>query len=271
MAQQATVPTDSPVVGGPESTLDGRAVAEATERDANGGPPALQLHNIRAGYGNIEVLHGVSLVVPAATVVALLGPNGAGKSTTLKVAAGLVAPTGGCVHMAGSHVNNSSPEARARAGLASVPEGRGIFPNLSVRENLAMVQLRRRVEIDELEADVYKWFPVLGQRRSQLAGTLSGGEQQMLSLARAMATSPGLLLLDEISMGLAPLIVGQLYELVGEAARGGTAILLVEQFARAALRVADYVAVMVQGRITLLGEPAEVGDRLAQAYLGTAA
>jgi len=213
----------------------------------------------------------VSLVVPAATVVALLGPNGAGKSTTLRVAAGVLAPVSGCVHMAGSHVNDASPEARARAGLASVPEGRAIFPNLSVRENLAMVQLRRRAGIDELEQRTYTLFPVLGERRDQLAGSLSGGEQQMLSLARAMATDPALLLLDEISMGLAPLVVGQLYELVGEAARRGTAILLVEQFAKAALRVADYVAVMVQGRIVLLGEPGEVGDRLTQAYLGTTA
>jgi branched-chain amino acid transport system ATP-binding protein len=233
-------------------------------------PPAIELLDVTAAYGRIEVLHGVSFKVEPGTVFALLGPNGAGKSTTLKVASGRVVPTGGCVHVAGTHVNGAKPHKLARAGVCSIPEGRGIFPNLTVAENLRMMTYRGEVGPDAVEEQAYNRFPVLGERRTQLAGTLSGGEQQMLAMARALTTDPSLLLLDEISMGLAPMIVGRLYELVGQLASEGISILVVEQFARTALAIADAAAIMVQGRIIRSGRPDEVTDDVSAAYLGTA-
>src|SRR5687767_5592358 len=230
--------------------------------------PALELRDVHAAYGRIEVLHGVSLTVPPGTVFALLGPNGAGKSTTLKVASGRMSPTSGCVHIAGSHVNGAAPEALARAGVCSIPEGRGIFPNLTVAENLRMMTYRGGLRQREVEDVAYSRFPRLGERRHQLAGTMSGGEQQMLAMARALATQPALLLLDEISMGLAPLIVAELYEIVRHLAQEGISILLVEQFATTALAVADYAAIMSKGRIESVGEPADVADAVSTAYLG---
>jgi branched-chain amino acid transport system ATP-binding protein len=234
-------------------------------------PPALELRDVRAGYGRIEVLHGVNLTVPAGAVVALLGPNGAGKSTTLKVICGDVVPSSGCVHVEGTHVNGTSPDEFARAGVCHIPEGRGIFPNLTVAENLRMHTYGGPIPYDQVQALAYESFPRLGERRRQLAGTLSGGEQQMLALARAIVSEPAILLLDEISMGLAPIIVSELYEFVGQLAERGITILLVEQFAQTALSVADFVAVMSQGVITTMGEPSDVADVLADAYLGGAA
>jgi branched-chain amino acid transport system ATP-binding protein len=231
--------------------------------------PALELRDVRAAYGRIEVLHGVSLVVPTGTVFALLGPNGAGKSTTLKVASGRVTPTSGCVHVAGTHVNGASPEKLVRAGVCSIPEGRGVFPNLTVAENIRMMTYKGGLNASEVQDQAYARFPKLGQRRTQLAGTLSGGEQQMLAMARALTTDPSLLLLDEISMGLAPLIVAELYELVGQLAAEGISILLVEQFARTALAIADYAAIMVHGKITRVGQPQDVTDEVSAAYLGS--
>jgi branched-chain amino acid transport system ATP-binding protein len=227
------------------------------------------LRKIRAGYGRIEVLHQVDLVVPHGTVFALLGPNGAGKTTTLKVASGRLKPTSGCVHVGGSHVNGARPAEVARAGICSIPEGRGIFPNLTVAENLRMMSFRG-VRSSDIEAQAYARFPRLSERRRQLAGTLSGGEQQMLAMSRALTTDPVLLLLDEISMGLAPKIVTELYELVRQLAASGLAILLVEQFARTALAVADYAAILSQGRIEQVGEPADVASAVSAAYLGAA-
>src|SRR5688572_16594542 len=178
--------------------------------------PALEMRDVRAAYGRIEVLHGVSLVVPPGTVFALLGPNGAGKSTTLKVASGRMVPSAGCIHVAGSHVNGAAPEKLVRAGVCSIPEGRGIFPNLTVAENIRMMTYRGGLSASDVQDHAFTRFPRLSERRLQLAGTLSGGEQQMLAMARALATDPSLLLLDEISMGLAPLIVSELYDLVGQ-------------------------------------------------------
>ena len=239
-------------------TVDEKAIAA----------PSLELVQVYASYGRIEVLHGVSLSVPPGGVYALLGPNGAGKSTALKVASGRLAPTAGCVHIAGTHVSGAKPHKLARAGVCSIPEGRGIFPNLTVRENLRMMANRGGIRGDEVEERAYARFPRLGERRSQLAGTLSGGEQQMLAMARAVSTNPLLLLLDEISMGLAPIIVGQLYDLVRQLASEGISILLVEQFARTALAIADHAAIMVGGRITRSGRPEDVTDEVSAAYLG---
>src|SRR5947208_9713222 len=144
--------------------------------------PALELRDVRAAYGRIEVLHGVSLVVPPGTVFALLGPNGAGKSTTLKVASGRLTPTSGCVHVAGTHVNGAAPQKLVRAGVCSIPEGRGIFPNLTVAENIRMMTYKGKLGWADVEEQAYRRFPKLGERRTQLAGTLSGGEQQMLAM-----------------------------------------------------------------------------------------
>jgi len=229
----------------------------------------LELSGVHAAYGRIQVLHGVDLLVPERSVVALLGPNGAGKTTTLRVASGQMRPTVGCVHIMGKHVNGASADALARAGVCAIPEGRGIFANLTVEENLRLVTFGG-VSTGEVEERSYAQFPKLKQRRKQVAGTMSGGEQQMLALARAVATDPALLMLDEISMGLAPLIVAELYELVAQIARQGVAILLVEQFAQTALAVADYAAVMAQGKIRTFGQPADIEDELQSAYLGKA-
>jgi len=231
--------------------------------------PVLELLDVRAAYGRIQVLHGVDVVVPEKSVVALLGPNGAGKTTTLKVASGQLRPTSGCVHIAGRHVNGVSPDALSRAGVCSIPEGRGIFPNLTVQENLRIATYGGATQ-RHVEEKTYDQFPKLKQRRTQVAGTMSGGEQQMLALARAVATDPALLTLDEISMGLAPLIVAELYELVAQIAASGVAILVVEQFAQTALRVADYAAVMAQGKIRTFGQPADIEEELQSAYLGKA-
>jgi branched-chain amino acid transport system ATP-binding protein len=230
--------------------------------------PAVELRDVKAAYGRIEVVHGVSFTVPAGVVFALLGPNGGGKSTTLKVVSGRMRATSGCVHIAGRHVNGASPESLARAGVCSIPEGRGIFPNLTVRENLRMMTYRGGLRTTDVEERAFSRFPRLGERRTQLAGTMSGGEQQMLAMARALATEPALLLLDEISMGLAPLIVEELYDLVAQIASEGIAILLVEQFANTALKVADYAAIMTHGLISEIGEPADIADAVSAAYLG---
>ena len=227
----------------------------------------LQLSGVHAAYGPIAVLHGVDLVVPRGKVVALLGPNGAGKSTTLKVAGGFLAPTSGDVRLADRSVVGTRPDALARLGVCTIPEGKGVFPNLSVRENLMMATYTGR-PLADIEDSAYARFPRLGERRRQLAGTMSGGEQQMLAMARALSTDPAVLLLDELSMGLAPIIVAELYDLVAQLSRQGVSILVVEQFARTVLGVADIAAVMINGRITRVGAPADIEADLSNEYLG---
>jgi branched-chain amino acid transport system ATP-binding protein len=231
------------------------------------GPAALELRGIRAGYGRIEVLHGVDLVVPNATVLALLGPNGAGKTTTLKVACGRMRPTSGRVLHGDAVISARAPDGLARKGVCMIPEGRGVFPNLSVSENLRMWTYRGRVSRSEVEESTFGRFPRLKERRRQLAGTLSGGEQQMLAISRALSTNPTLLFLDEISMGLAPIVVSELYEVVAQLAAEGIAIVIVEQFVRTALGVANRAAIMTQGRIQMEGDPGEVGAAVLDIYL----
>jgi branched-chain amino acid transport system ATP-binding protein len=227
----------------------------------------LEMRNVHAAYERIDVLFGIDLEVPEASVVALLGPNGAGKSTALRVAAGLHPPTSGDVLIAGRRVNGARPEDLARRGLCLIPEGRGIFPNLTVRENLRMMTYTG-TSIDEVEERSFTRFPRLKERFTQTAGTLSGGEQQMLAMARGLATDPAVLLLDELSMGLAPIIVEELYAIVAQVAQQGVSILVVEQFASTVLGVADYAAIIVHGRIARAGRPAELRDELSKAYLG---
>ncbi|WP_280264699.1 ABC transporter ATP-binding protein [Nocardia wallacei] len=231
-------------------------------------PGLLALRAVRAGYGGITVLHGVDLEVGAGQVVALLGPNGAGKTTALKVVAGVHPVTSGRLVLGGRDVTGADPRDLARAGVCLIPEGRGVFPNLTVRDNLLMMTFtgRSRAEIEER---AFGRFPVLGKRSGQIAGTLSGGEQQMLALARGLATDPAVLLLDELSMGLAPLVVGQLYDEVAEIARQGVAVLVVEQFAAAVLDIADRAAVLVRGQVRRDGSPDGIRDELAALYLGS--
>lgn len=231
--------------------------------------PILELRNIRASYGSIEVLHGVNLSVGRGEVVALLGPNGAGKSTMIKVVSGLVRPTSGQLIVGGRDVTGAAANALARAGLCTIPEGRGIFPNLTVRENLLMATYSGH-KLSDIEERTYARFPRLSERRTQLAGTMSGGEQQMLSLARALATNPVILLLDELSMGLAPLIVAELYQQVAAIAAEGVSVLVVEQFARTVLGVADQAVLLAHGKVQVSGKASEIGeDVLAGAYLGS--
>jgi branched-chain amino acid transport system ATP-binding protein len=246
-------------------------VAEAPAGGSTGDipplPPGIAVNGVRAAYGRIEVLHGVDLVVPPGSVFALLGPNGAGKSTLLKVISGRMRPTSGEILIGDRPVGKRTPDALARSGLCAIPEGRGIFPNLTVRENLAIWTYRGGLSAKVVEDKTYATFPRLKERRRQMAGTLSGGEQQMLAISRALVTDPKVLLLDELSMGLAPLIVTELYELVGMLASQGMTVLMVEQFVTTALSVATRAAIMVHGRIQQEGTPREMADAALQVYL----
>jgi branched-chain amino acid transport system ATP-binding protein len=232
--------------------------------------PILEVVDLHAAYGRIEVLRGVDLSVPKGAVMALLGPNGAGTSTLVKVISGHKQPTTGDVHLGGVHVQDAAPAELARLGLCTVPEGRSVFPNLTVEENLTLMSYAG-VPAGAVLETAYSYFPRLEQRAGQLAGTLSGGEQQMLAMSRALASDPALLLLDELSMGLAPLIVDELYDTVAQIADSGVSILCIEQFARTALRVADYAAVMTGGRVVATGEPGEILATMSDVILGGAA
>jgi branched-chain amino acid transport system ATP-binding protein len=232
--------------------------------------PILEVCDLHAAYGRIEVLRGVDLSVPKGAVMALLGPNGAGKSTLTKLICGQKRPTSGDIHLGGVNVRDASPEELARVGLCTVPEGRSVFPNLTVEENLRLMSYAG-VAAGAVLDTAYSYFPRLHERRLQLAGTMSGGEQQMLAMSRALASDPALLILDELSMGLAPLIVDELFETVGRIAASGVSILCIEQFARTALRVADYAAVMTGGRVVASGEPEEILETMSDVILGGAA
>jgi len=227
----------------------------------------LELRGVSAGYGSQTVLRDVDLVVPDRSVVALLGPNGAGKTTLLKVAAGLLRPSAGAVVIDGQDATGWSPHRLSQEGVCYVPEGRGIFRELSVRDNLRL-QAPPAVARDAV-ARATDAFPVLGQRLSQRAGTLSGGEQQMLALAHAWLSQPKLVLVDEVSLGLAPKLVDQIFDYLRLLATQGVALLLVEQYVSRALDLADYVYILKKGRIQLVAEPAQLNDEdILASYLG---
>jgi len=231
---------------------------------------ALLVNGVRAGYGRIEVLHGVSFEVPRGSAMALLGPNGAGKSTLLKAISGQLPLSAGSVEVGGQRLGRNATERLARSGVCMIPEGRSIFPNLTVSENLLMYTFRRPgLRSSSVDDHAFARFPVLRDRRKQLAGTLSGGEQRMLSLARALTTDPEMLLLDELSMGLAPMIVEELYALVGQlVATEQMTIVMVEQFVQTALSFADSASIMVNGEIVRSGTPSDIRSEVMGAYLG---
>ena len=232
---------------------------------------SLSLEGVRAAYGGIEVLHGVDLRVESGQVVALLGPNGAGKSTVLRTLSGRMPVTSGTISVGGDVLRRPAPEKLARRGICCIPEGRGVFANLTVDEHMWMWTYRGGVDQEKLERDAFERFPVLGTRRKQLAGSLSGGERQMLSLSRALCPGVRALLCDELSTGLAPKVVAELFQFVSELASTGVTVLVVEQFARMALSVASSAAVLVDGQIRHQGTPEEVEAKLGGAYLGVAA
>ena len=244
-----------------------RPAAPAGVPDVEAAPAPLSLRDVRAGYGRIEVVHGIDLEVPRGGVAALLGPNGAGKTTTLGVMSGLLTPMSGCRHVQGRHLNQADADELSRIGVCHVREGRSIFPNLNVADNLT-VAASSGASLARLHEVAFTLFPRLAERRTQLAGTLSGGEKQMLALARGLGTDPAVLLVDELSMGLAPLIVAELYEAVAAVADHGVSVLVVEQFATIGLRVATQVYVMAHGVITYAGPTSSAEDAIHAAYLG---
>ncbi len=251
---------------------------EAAEKPVSPGDAGflLEVQDLVSGYGQVEVLHGVSLSVGAKEIVAILGPNGAGKSTLLRTIVGLVRTRTGRVLLDGSPLRSMSPEDVLQRGIALVPEGRRVFAGLTVLENLRMgaYRIRKSRVFQSALAEVYARFPILGERRHQLAGTLSGGEQQQLAIARALMSQPRLILLDEPSLGLAPVIIDVVLDLIQDLRRDGWTLVLVEQNIHQALEIADRVYVLTTGKVRLEGEAArfrETGLDLERAYLGGSA
>ncbi len=226
-----------------------------------------RVDDVTAGYGESTVLRGVSLEVPDGAVAALLGPNGAGKTTLMRVAAGLIRPRSGHLSLGGADITRSSPHERVKRGLCHIPEGRGVFPSLTVRENLSL-QSAPGQQAESIERAVSA-FPRLGERLPQLAGTMSGGEQQMLALARAYIQNPRVVLLDEVSLGLAPKVVDEIFEFLAKLRDGGAALVLVEQYVNRALALADQVYLLNRGEIVFSGSPDQVDEAtLFEQYVG---
>jgi branched-chain amino acid transport system ATP-binding protein len=236
----------------------------------------LTINNLSAGYGKVQVLHGISIEVPKGQVVTLIGSNGAGKTTTMRAISGMIAPSGGQITLNGRRIDGQESYTIARQGLAHSPEGRRVFATMTVTDNLRLGAFPRytgerpRGDIEADLARALELFPRLKERRMQLAGTLSGGEQQMLAMARATMLRPEVVLLDEPSMGLAPILVDEVFRIIQRLKEQGVTMLLVEQFAAAALKVADYGYVLENGRIAVHGPAAQLRDDPAvkAAYLG---
>ncbi|MCC6948370.1 MAG: ABC transporter ATP-binding protein [Bradyrhizobiaceae bacterium] len=231
----------------------------------------LSVSNLTSAYGRIEVLHGVSIDVPEGEIVTLVGTNGAGKTTLLRAISGVQRMTNGSIRFAGTLIESLPSHARVSLGIVQVPEGRQLFSPLCVEDNLRLgAWTHRRTDIRRSLEQIYELFPMLASKRRMAAGSLSGGQQQMLAVGRALMAKPRLLLLDEPSMGLAPLLVDQILQTISALKRDGLTILLVEQNAHAALAIADRAYVLETGRITVHGTAAEVGSdrRVQEAYLG---
>jgi branched-chain amino acid transport system ATP-binding protein len=230
-------------------------------------PAPIELRSVRAGYGRIEVLFGIDIAVRRGAITALLGPNGAGKTTALSVMSGLLTPTAGCRHLQGRHLNHAASWQLARAGVCHVREGRSVFPNLTVSDNL-MVAAAAGTPRARIQDVAFTLFPRLSERRGQLAGTLSGGEKQMLALACGLGADPSILLIDELSMGLAPIVVAELYEAVSAITQHGVSVLVVEQFATLGLKYAEHAYVMAHGLVTYAGPSHSADEAIQNAYLG---
>ena len=231
----------------------------------------LKIENVVAGYGHITALKSINLEVPQGSIVSLIGANGAGKSTTMRSIMGLVKPTEGRITFEGRDITSMKTHDIVKSGISLVPEGRQILQDMSVYENLEMgAYIRKDAEINDDIKKVFKRFPILDERSYQLGGTLSGGQQQMLAIGRALMARPKLLLLDEPSMGLAPLVVNEIFEVIKEISAEGTTVLLVEQNVRQALKIADYAYVLETGKIVLSGLAEEIrhDPRVMEAYLG---
>lgn len=230
----------------------------------------LKVNNLQVNYGGIEAVKGISFDVPEKSIVTLIGANGAGKSTTLRTIAGLVSPKSGSVDFMGQNITGVPTEQIVSRGITLVPEGRRVFPDLTVIENIKIGAYLRKDKLDDDIAWCYELFPRLKERSWQQAGTLSGGEQQMLAVARALMSRPKLLMMDEPSLGLAPLIVQNIFEIIKTINKEGVTVLLIEQNANMALRTADFGYVLETGRITLSGPGKEllVNEAVKKAYLG---
>lgn len=233
---------------------------------------ALNIENLKVSYGNIKALKGINIKVTEGEIVALLGANGAGKTTTLKAISGIVEIEDGNIKLFDNDITNKAAEKITSLGVIQSPEGRQIFPDLTVEENLKIgaFTVKNKEEINRNFQRVYKYFPRLAERKKQVAGTLSGGEQQMLAIARALMASPKVLLLDEPSLGLAPLIVKDIFEIVKEINNEGTTVLIIEQNALQTLKIADYAYVLEVGEINMEGKASELvqDKKLVEAYLG---
>ena len=233
----------------------------------------LSVAGLDVKYGAVQALFDVSLDVPAGSVVAVLGANGAGKSTLARTASGLVPSTKGTVHFDGRDITKAKPHEIRRAGLVHIPEGRGIFPGLTVQENLRMA-VRRVGTSEERRTGIehaYELFPRLEERRGQRAGTLSGGEQQMLALARALAVTPKLIIADEMSLGLAPIVVDTVFENIAYAAQTGVTVVLIEQFIHRALSLASECVILMRGSVAWSGASANAQQQVLDRYLGESA
>lgn len=230
----------------------------------------LDLEDVEVGYGHIKALKGVTMKVPDGQIVALLGANGAGKTTSLRTISGLLRPSGGTIHIGRTRLDRLTPEQIVRHGVVQVPEGRRVFAGLTVLENLRMGAYCRDGDLSDDLQRVYRYFPVLGSRSKQPGGSLSGGEQQMLAIARALMARPKILLLDEPSLGLAPKLVAEIFRIIRTINADGVTILLVEQNAYQALSIAHYSYVLRVGRIVLEGTGEELKDRndVVRSYLG---
>ncbi len=229
----------------------------------------LEVRDITAGYGDVTVLRNVSLTCPTGSAVALLGPNGAGKTTLMRVLSGLLKPTNGQILLVGEDVTGFRTSTLSKKGVCHIPEGRGIFPSLTVRENLALFSPRGKPQLAETFQRATQSFPILGSRMSQTAGSLSGGEQQMLAIVRAYLSNPRLVLVDEASIGLAPLVVEGIFKFLGQVAKEGTTLLIVEQYVTRALALADSVYVLNRGQVAFSGKSDALSSAdIFETYLG---